>query len=73
MKSETKMGLAVTVVGMLIISVFSLLLLADSAEVRSYDWAKNFCGGKDTDISQFSYIIKGHVYCKDGRQTDVPL
>ena len=73
MKSETKIGLAVTVVRMLIISLFSLLLLADSAEVRSYDWAKNFCGGKDTDISQFSYIVKGHVYCKDGRETDVPL
>lgn len=73
MKSETKMGLAVTVVGMLIISLFALILLTDSPEVRSYSWAKAFCGGKDTDISQFSYIAKGHVYCKDGRQTDVPL
>lgn len=66
-------GILIGVLVVAIVAFFVLISMTDSPEVRSYSWAKTFCGGKDTDISQFSYIAKGHVYCKDGRQTDVPL
>lgn len=57
-----------------VITVFFLVVItSDSAEVKSYNWAKSFCGGKDTDISDYRYIIDGRVICKDGRLADVPL
>lgn len=60
-------------ISVLLVGIVAFFALYPSPEVRSYDWAKNFCGGKDTDISQFSYIGSGRVTCKDGRMADVPL
>lgn len=56
-----------------VLIVGTALLLSDSAEVSSYNWAKTFCGGKDTDISDYQYIMRGNVVCKDGREASVPL
>lgn len=62
-------GLAVCI----LVSFVLGILLSDSAEVQSYKWATTFCGGKDTDISEYKYIFRGHVECQDGRVADVPL
>lgn len=72
---EDNVGWIITgILGSLAAICFAYLLAtSDSAEVKSYNWAKSFCGGKDTDISDYRYIIRGQVTCKDGRQVTVPL
>lgn len=72
MSNEMKTALIGITVGMLVF-LGVLFVRSDSAEVQSYKWATTFCGGKDTDISEYKYIVRGHVECQDGRVADVPL
>lgn len=72
MSNEMKTALIGITVGMLVF-LGVLFVRSDSAEVQSYKWATTFCGGKDTDISEYKYIFRGHVECQDGRVADVPL
>lgn len=72
MSNEMKSSVIALTVGLLVF-LGVVFALSDSAEVKSYNWAKTFCGGQATDISDYRYIFRGHVECKDGRVSDVPL